>query len=116
MRSPEQIAAEILTPTIADDGGVSTINRSLVFRWVERAAREAREDGPAVAVEELIEAWEAFDADVPRSSSHSLDVSVFFEAWGRYLTGRDTPCPNVAHGVHDVTDGSCNNCGSKNRT
>lgn len=57
-------------------------------------------------VDELLDAWEAFNGD----------VDGFITAWNDYTEGKDFPCPNVAHGVHDVTDGSCNNCGSKNRT
>lgn len=132
MRSPEQIAAETLPPSITDDGKVSPINRSLIFRWVERAVREARLDVmlalrrdrgripgirtfPVPPVEDLLEAWEAFDSELPRSSSHSIDADVFFEAWNRYMLGHDFPCPESADGLHTVTCGSCDSCGDDNR-
>lgn len=31
------------------------------------------------------------------------------------LTGQDQPCPQDPSGIHQVTDGSCDLCGSKNR-
>lgn len=54
----------------------------------------------------IVEAWEAFDGD---------DVSTFFLAWDRYISGEDTPCPKSSDGIHQVDSGSCDLCGSKNR-
>lgn len=57
-------------------------------------------------ISRLIEAYE----------SHDGDLDGFIGAWGEYLTGQDKPCPETANGIHRVTDGSCNECGAKNRS
>ncbi|MFT4284292.1 MAG: hypothetical protein QM598_05600 [Protaetiibacter sp.] len=61
-----------------------------------------------LALDRCLAAWEAFDGD----------VDGFLSAWVSYLTGADNPCPDdpSGAGLHYVTDGSCNYCGSKNRT
>ena len=59
----------------------------------------------AIRTQDIIEAWEAFDGD---------DVSTFFLEWDGYLAGDDEPCGESADGLHQVSDGSCDLCGSKN--
>lgn len=54
----------------------------------------------------FVEAYEAFDGD---------DLSVLLHAWEDYFAGEDEPCSGRADGLHQVTDGSCDMCGSKNR-
>ena len=54
---------------------------------------------------DLIEAWESLDGD----------VDAFISAWASYADGVDSPCPEAGDGLHQVTDGSCDLCGSKNR-
>lgn len=53
------------------------------------------------------EAYEAYDGD---------DVGTFIHTWEDYLAGEDEPCPATDDGLHQVTSGSCDQCGSKNRT
>lgn len=36
MQTASQIARNVLTATIREDGGTSPINHDLVYRWVER--------------------------------------------------------------------------------
>ncbi|WP_026820027.1 hypothetical protein [Arthrobacter castelli] len=60
---------------------------------------------PLATVDALIEAYEAFDGD----------VDGFISAWNDYTAGLDFPCPEDPAGIHDVTYGSCDQCGDKNR-
>ena len=46
IKTPEQIAIDILTPTVADNGKVKQVNGSLVYRLVERAIRADRAQRP----------------------------------------------------------------------
>lgn len=75
---------------------------------VDRAQREPepRPSYKPATINALIEAWEAFGYD---------DVSVFIHHWEKYLAGYDFPCPKHPAGIHQVTDGSCDLCGDKNR-
>lgn len=61
---------------------------------------------PLATVDALIEAYEAFDGS---------DPSTFIDAWNDYTAGLDFPCPEHPAGLHQVTDGSCDLCGDKNR-
>lgn len=54
----------------------------------------------------FVEAYEAYDGD---------DVSAFIHAWEDYFSGQDEPCPETDDGLHQVTSGSCDQCGAKNR-
>jgi hypothetical protein len=62
---------------------------------------------PLATVDALIDAYEAFDGH---------DISVFVDAWNDYTAGLDFPCPEHPAGLHQVTDGSCDLCGDKNRS
>ena len=46
IKTPEQIAADILAPTMDDNGKVKQVNASLVYRLVERAIRADRAQRP----------------------------------------------------------------------
>ena len=69
---------------------------------------------PAVPVLDVIKAYEQWIGG--RYPLWSKNFDVFADAWSRYLTGRDVPCPDDPCGLHQVSDGSCDLCGSKNRT
>lgn len=58
-------------------------------------------------VDTLIDSYEVFDGD---------DLSVFIDAWNDYTAGIDFPCPETPSGSHQVSDGSCDLCGDKNRS
>ncbi|MEB3022985.1 hypothetical protein [[Mycobacterium] crassicus] len=55
---------------------------------------------------QFVEAYEAYEGD---------DVGSFIVAWEGYLAGSDWPCPQSKDGLHRVTEGSCDQCGDKNR-
>lgn len=44
MKTPEQIAKDIIGDTLKDDGKVVRVNPSIVFRWIERAVYYERID------------------------------------------------------------------------
>lgn len=54
----------------------------------------------------FVEAYEAYDGD---------DVGTFIHVWEDYFAGEDEPCPEAADGLHQITAGSCDQCGSRNR-
>lgn len=59
-------------------------------------------------VSDLLDAYAEWDGD----------VDVFVAAWDNHTAGIDFPCPEVPHGVHSTylrDDGSCDDCGDKNR-
>lgn len=62
---------------------------------------------PLATVDALIDAYERFDG---------ADPAVFVDAWNDYTAGLDFPCPEHPAGLHQVTDGSCDLCGDKNRS
>lgn len=49
-------------------------------------------------------------------SYHDDNMAFFIHEWSNYLAGVDTPCPETDDGLHQVTSGSCDMCGSKNRS
>jgi hypothetical protein len=55
---------------------------------------------------DFVEAYESYDGD---------DVGNFIAQWEQYLAGHDFPCKETPTGLHQVTDGSCDMCGDKNR-
>lgn len=59
-----------------------------------------------ITTQQILNAYEAYPGD--------WDVDAFESAWDGFLRGDDTPCPAVEWGVHQVTAGSCDNCGRKN--
>lgn len=59
-----------------------------------------------ITTRDIVEAWEAMTYE---------DVSYFEDSWDRYLAGEDEPCSEAATGLHQVSNGSCDLCGSKNR-
>ena len=61
---------------------------------------------PLATVDALIHAYEAFDGN---------DITLFVDAWNDYTAGLDAPCSQDRAGIHQVTDGSCDLCGDKNR-
>jgi len=61
----------------------------------------------AISTSDVVNAWERFDGD---------NVDTFFWWWDLYLAGKDFPCPESPSGIHQVTDGSCDLCGDKNRS
>lgn len=61
---------------------------------------------PLATVDALLEAYEQFSGE---------DASVFVDSWNDYTAGLDFPCPYSPAGIHQVTDGSCDLCGDKNR-
>lgn len=65
--------------------------------------RQGRELG---LLSRFIEAYEAYDGQ---------DLGFFLHIWEGYLAGEDEPCPETDDGLHEVTAGSCDQCGSKNR-
>jgi hypothetical protein len=87
--------------------------------WLENEPERLNDDGNPVQpldtgrvwTSDIIDAYEEFDGD---------DLGAWQEAWDRYLAGTDTPCRSVdgeiyGDGIHQVTDGSCDRCGAKNR-
>lgn len=42
MKTPAEIAHDILSPIISDNGTARALNQSLVYRWVERAIEADR--------------------------------------------------------------------------
>jgi sugar phosphate isomerase/epimerase len=129
VRTIEQIAKEVGREHFAgypsdkrpDDVAWKHLDQSF-YEVAKEAARVARmeliaavkgsEPIPGVrpfrlaTADELIDAWDAFDGD---------NVSVFIDAWNAYTAGEDFACPESPDGLHDVSDGSCNGCGDKNR-
>lgn len=61
---------------------------------------------PLATADALIDAYDVFTGP---------DISVFIDAWNNFTAGIDFPCPENPTGLHQVTDGSCNLCGDKNR-
>ncbi|AOS94933.1 MULTISPECIES: hypothetical protein [Mycobacterium avium complex (MAC)] len=55
---------------------------------------------------DFVEAYEAYEGN---------DVGWFIQSWQAILAGRDTRCPETRDGLHQVTHGSCDMCGEKNR-
>ena len=55
---------------------------------------------------DFVDAYERYEGD---------NVDVFITMWQGYLAGEDYPCPESPTGIHQVTYGSCDNCGDKNR-
>lgn len=117
MKTIEQIAEGVLP-----EGALAGIGYGRDYEVAKRAAKATldevaqalKSDQPIpgirayrlATVDELIDAWDAFDGD---------DVSTFIDAWNAYTAGEDFACPQSADGIHWVTDGSCDNCGDKNR-
>ena len=84
------------------DNGI-TIQQAVVTYGSEPA--EPAEPALALSVLDLIRAYEEW----------TEDLDVFAYHWEKFLTGQDRPCPQNPSGIHQVTDGSCDLCGSKNR-
>jgi hypothetical protein len=55
---------------------------------------------------DFVKAYEAYEGD---------DVGNFIHQWQQFLAGKDCPCPETPDGLHQVTHGSCDMCGDKNR-
>lgn len=99
VRTPERIAADILGATIADDGNVSPLNRSLVYRWVEQAAREARSDSivtgegdtreRALSRARIVLAAIGDDADDGFDGTNAVDLIVDLLHYLRSVQGED---------------------------
>lgn len=85
-----------------------------VLRAAARAVRDYRPvaggGGPSAgevarpSARAVVEAWQSFEGD----------EALFFHRWDLYLAGLDTPCPEMADGLHQASDGSCDQCGAKN--
>lgn len=56
-------------------------------------------------LDDFVRAYEAYDGQ---------DVGQFIHQWGFYLDGKEQPCAAAPDGVHQVTAGSCDQCGHKN--
>ncbi|MDD4865585.1 MAG: hypothetical protein PHQ28_00145 [Mycobacterium sp.] len=62
--------------------------------------------GSKATLFDCIEAYDSYDGD---------NVDYFIRTWEKILAGEEFPCPATADGLHQVTDGSCDMCGDKNR-
>ena len=62
---------------------------------------DARLDGRAY---EVADAYESYDGD----------VDYFVRRWAEFLNHEDEPCPATEDGIHQISDGSCDECGAKN--
>ena len=104
-KSPYKIATETVTRIAALDARRLSGNhaRKIAIKAIRADRQQLAEDN---LPRRMIEAYEAYDGQ---------DVDAFIAAWTEYLTGADSPCPETADGLHEVTEGSCDQCGSKNR-
>lgn len=59
---------------------------------------------PQIYTHQIIDAYDAFDGE---------DIGEFTEAWDHYIAGKDVPCI-TPDGLHQITAGSCDQCGRKN--
>lgn len=106
MQTPTRVAHDTVQRVAAIDaerlsgGDAVSIARSAIV--ADR--KQIRELG---LLGQFVKAYEAFDGD---------DVGQFTHDWEDYLSGLDEPCPQTADGLHQVTHGSCDQCGSKNRS
>ncbi|MDL5351149.1 hypothetical protein [Microbacterium sp. zg-YB36] len=123
MKTPQQIAAEVADlPRIGTYRNSQNINgdgfrRAIAVAAIEADRAQLREAlasaGPVpgirpyrlATVDELLQAWDEYRGD----------ETAFVDAWNAYTAGEDFPCPEAFGGVHEVTDGSCDACGDKNR-
>lgn len=113
MKTPEQIADSLginwdceYVPTRDDIIRAIDLDRAQIRNALERPeAVPGFRPFPLATVDALIEAYEAFDGD----------LDGFIDAWNDYTAGLDFPCPEHPTGLHQVTDGSCDLCGDKNR-
>ena len=56
MKTPEQIAKDIIGDTLKDDGKVVRVNPSIVFRWIERAVYYERREQESYELADHVEA------------------------------------------------------------
>lgn len=107
---PSQISTQMpFRALVVRPAADALANREAVVILTGRDAekyRAARLRPVTVTTNDILNAYDAFDGE---------DVGTFTGAWDDYLAGRDTPCPERADGLHQVTEGSCDMCGSKNR-
>jgi len=113
MQSAEELLAEIRAENDYNKALVEQIwdyeaDENDLIALIERA----RKTKPTITTSDVLNAYAAFDGD---------NVAVFTEAWDKFLAGEDEPCRGgqyndiIGDGLHNVTDGSCDECGAKNR-
>lgn len=105
MKTPHDIAMATVKRMAAPDAqhltGLHAV--SMATSAIKADREQVRQLG---LLSQFVEAYEAYDGQ---------DVSSFLHEWEDYLAGTDEPCPGSADGLHQVTSGSCDQCGSKNR-